>query len=201
MSGDLAMANRLAGQRAKFSRAKALYYSSPEGDDRGRAVRLMAEVLADAPGLGFTEDEVTQLAEVPEEVRRAAILRDRTSEPELPDAEEIALLGQIVDVRHVIERGEGEQSVYAYGYACAPDRLKIGSAMDEPVARVAAQISTATPDRPVLRLVIRTHDCRALERAFHNILRLKGRKVQGAGAEWFRVTIEEVLDLYERVFR
>lgn len=193
------MANRLAGQRAKFSRAKALYHSSPESDDRDRAVRLMAEVLADAPGLGFSEAEVTQLSDVPEEVRRAAALQARSNEPDLPDTEEIELLARVVDVTRRVERGEGGQAVYAYGYDGAPDRLKIGSAMDDPVARVAAQISTGTPDRPVLHLVIRTHDCRALERAMHAILRLRGRRVEGGGAEWFRVSLEEVLDLHERI--
>ncbi len=80
-----------------------------------------------------------------------------------------------------------------------PDRLKIGSATGDSVARVAAQITTGTPDRPALRLVIRTHDCRALDRPLHGILRLNGRKIEGAGAEWFLVTFEEVRDLYERV--
>jgi hypothetical protein len=37
--------------------------------------------------------------------------------------------------------------------------------------------------RPLL--TIRTHNRRALEKALHNILRLKSRHVAGAGAEWF----------------
>lgn len=64
------MANKLAGQRAKFSRALADYRSSDEESRRSRAVQLMAEVLADAPDNGFTEDQVTQGADVPDEVRR-----------------------------------------------------------------------------------------------------------------------------------
>ena len=64
------MANKLAGQRAKFSRARATYYSASDDNERARAARLMAEVLADAPSEGFTEEEVTQSEDVPDEVRR-----------------------------------------------------------------------------------------------------------------------------------
>lgn len=194
------MANKLAGQRAKFSRARALYYSSPEEDQRVRAVQLMAEVIADAPHFGFTEDEVTQSEDVPDEVRRAGALQGggRIAE-ELSDSEEAGLLRRIVDASAVREFGAGEESVYAYGYACAPDRLKIGSARGDALARIAAQISTGTPDRPVLRVVVRTHDCRALERALHNILRLRGRRVEGAGAEWFIASADEVVSLVETI--
>ena len=194
------MANKLAGQRAKFSRARALYYSSPEEEQRTRAVQLMAEVISDAARFGFTEDEVTQSEDVPDDVRRLCTTRElnRTAD-ELSDAEETGLLRRIVDASSVRELGDGEESVYAYGYACAPDRLKIGSARGDALARVAAQISTGTPDKPVLRVVVRTHDCRALERALHAILRLRGRQVEGAGAEWFIVTPDEVVSLVERV--
>jgi hypothetical protein len=53
------MANKLAGQRAKFSRARAIFYSTSDDAQRHRDAELMAEVLAEAPVNGFTEDDVT----------------------------------------------------------------------------------------------------------------------------------------------
>jgi hypothetical protein len=49
-----------------------------------------------------------------------------------------------------------------------------------------------------LLLTIRTHDCRALERVLHGIFRLKGRKIAGAGAEWFIALRDEVIAAHER---
>ena len=98
-----------------------------------------------------------------------------------------------------VEIGEGDETVYSYGYRCAPDRLKIGSCAGDVIARVAAQISTGTPDKPVLLLTIRTHDCRALERVLHGIFRLKKKRVIGAGAEWFLATRDEVIAAYESI--
>jgi hypothetical protein len=56
-------------------------------------------------------------------------------------------------------------ALYAYGHACAPDRLKIGLTEGDTVDRIAAQIGTGTPDKPVLSLEIVTHDCGSLEKA------------------------------------
>jgi hypothetical protein len=63
------MSNKLAGQRAKFSRARAIFYTTPDESQRDRAVRWMGEVLRDAPANGFTEAEVTQGEDVPDRVR------------------------------------------------------------------------------------------------------------------------------------
>ena len=95
--------------------------------------------------------------------------------------------------------GEGNASVYAYGYRCAPDRLKIGMTEGDTVQRIADQISTSTPDQPVLYLEIKTSLCRALERAIHGILEVCGRKVQGGGDEWFKATPEEIQSIYKFV--
>lgn len=194
------MANKLAGQRAKFSRAKAIYHTAGDEEQRRRAARLMAEVLAEAPANGFTEAEVTQDEEVPGEARSLATSILAAPAHEEENAEErVQELATAVDLSDLVETGQGEESVYAYAYRCAPDRMKIGSCRGDVVARVAAQIGTGTPDRPVLLLRIRTHDCRALERALHGILWLKGRQVAGAGAEWFVTTREEVLATVDRV--
>jgi hypothetical protein len=89
--------------------------------------------------------------------------------------------------------------VYAYGYRCAPDRLKIGLTTGDAIQRVAAQIGTGTPDRPVLRLEIRTHDCGALERAIHATLDYRGKRIDGAGREWFKTDREEIVAIYKAV--
>ena len=52
---------------------------------------------------------------------------------------------------------------------------------------------------PVLLLRIRTHDCRALERTLHGMIRLKGKQIAGAGAEWFLATRDEVVAAHEKV--
>jgi hypothetical protein len=191
------VANKLAGQRAKFSRARAVFYTTGDETQRQRAAQLMAEVLAEAPVNGFSEEDVTQGADVPSEPRSLAqaliVESDENAEALIQE------LKLSVDVERVRHFGQGEEFVYAYGYDCAPDRVKLGSCVGDVVARVAAQISTGTPDKPVLLLKIATHDCRALERALHAVFRLKGKQIVGAGAEWFLVSPDEVVEAYQRV--
>lgn len=193
------MANKLAGQRAKFSRARALFYTSDDDAQRRRAVQLMSEVLAQAPANGFAEDEVTQGEDVPDDVRQLAASARLAWQGSEDDADQLVEeLQETVDTTDMLEVGQGDEFVYAYGYPCAPDRLKVGRCSGDVVARIAAQISTGTPDKPALMLRIRTHDCRALERVLHGIFRLDGKQVSGAGAEWFVTTRDEVLTVYER---
>jgi hypothetical protein len=64
------MASRLAGQRAKFTKALADYSKTDDEEKKQGAARRMAEVLIEAPKLRFTEVQVTQGQEVPSEVRR-----------------------------------------------------------------------------------------------------------------------------------
>jgi hypothetical protein len=190
------MANKLAGQRAKFSRARAIFYTSSDETQRQRAVHLMADVLAEAPANDFSEDDVTQGADMPAEVRAM------TRRPSMCEESADELVHEVelsVETRGLRQIGAGAQFVYAYGYPCAPDRLKIGSCAGDVVTRVAAQIGTGTPDKPALRLTIATDDCRGLERALHAILRFQGKQVAGGGAEWFRTTPEDVIDVYHRV--
>jgi hypothetical protein len=193
------MANKLAGQRAKFSRAKAIFYSTSDDAQRYRAAELMAQVLAEAPANGFTEDDVTQGEDVPDDARQlSSRLPVEPPAIEDPDALVVALQAT-VDTADVLEIGQGDEFVYAYGYRCAPDRLKIGSCSGDVIARIAAQIGTGTPDKPVLLLRIRTHDCRALERTLHGMLRLKGKQIAGAGAEWFLATRDELIAAHEKI--
>lgn len=104
-----------------------------------------------------------------------------------------------MDTSSVTRIGEGSGAVYAYGYACAGDRLKVGSTEVDTIQRIAAQITTSTPDKPVLLLEIRTNECRCLEKAIQSILEVRGRKILGAGTEWFKTSREEVLTIYEFV--
>jgi hypothetical protein len=80
-----------------------------------------------------------------------------------------------------------------------PGRLKIGLTDGDTVQRIAAQIGTSTPDKPMLVLEIRTSRCRALERAIHGTLEARGQKIVGDRAEWFRCTRDELLAIYRFV--
>jgi hypothetical protein len=86
--------------------------------------------------------------------------------------------------------------VYAYGYRCAPDRLKIGRTDGDVVSRIVNQINESTPDRPVLHLVLATSNPSALERALHGGLVLRDRKVEGGGKEWYRTTVADIVTIY-----
>jgi len=196
------MANKLAGQRMKFTKARALYYQTDDESQRRDAVRKMAEVLADAPANGFAEADVTQGGEVPVEVREVAATAHAApanTDDEPDDRPAAVQLSDTVDTSDLVERGTGPETVYAYGYPCARDRLKIGRTTGEVVTRVANQIHTGTPDKPSLYLIIYTRDGAGLERVLHDVFRFQGKKIAGAGAEWFRVGRDEILRVYEHV--
>ena len=191
------MANKLAGQKAKYTKALAEYNRTDETELKTGPARRMAEVLQQAPGSGFSEDDVTGGKDVPDEIRRLVAQGEMSDEPMAEDPEQLVeLLQEMVDTSDVREEGEGIQFLYAYGYRCAPDRLKVGRADKDVIDRIADQISTGTPDKPSLFLTIRTSDCRLLERAIHGVLRLRNKKVGGGGAEWFLTTREELLEIY-----
>jgi len=194
------VANKLAGQRAKFTKALQDFNITDDEAVRSHAVDKMAQALRDAPSFGFREDDVTQGQDVPAAV--VETLKSGTVGAALVSDDEEALVAEVaatVDTRDVSELGVGGSCVYAYGYACAPDRLKIGRADGDPVARVAAQITTSTPDKPRLVLVLHTDDAGALERGLHAWFQLRGRRLEGGGKEWFRVTKDEVIEAYRRL--
>ena len=74
--------------------------------------------------------------------------------------------------------------------------MKIGYAKNSAVDRIAFQIRTGMPDTPRLLLEISTKDCRALESVLHGIFKLRGRKIEGIGDEWYRVTRDMVIEVY-----
>jgi len=194
------MANKLAGQRAKFTKALQDFNTTDENGVRAQAVDKMAQALRDAPSFGLGEDDVTQGQDVPAAVMEK--LQAGTVEVAPASDDDEALVAEVattVDTSELSEFGVGGSCVYAYGYACAPDRLKIGRADGDAVARVAAQITTSTPDKPRLVVVLHTDDAGALERGLHAWFQLRGRRLEGGGKEWFRVTKDEVIEAYHRL--
>lgn len=187
----------LAGQRASFTWALNQFNLAEDDDTKATNARRMAKIIQRAPSIGFTADEITQKQPYPEaEVTQYFGETPAELGPDVVEAQAIEAVHQLVDTSDLIRVGDGAAVVYAYGYPCAPDRLKIGLTTGDTVQRVVAQISTGTPDRPSLLLEIRTHDCNALERAIHAVLDYRGKRVSGAGKEWFRTTREEVLGIY-----
>ena len=117
-------------------------------------------------------------------------------DPGITEEQAIRTVEETVDTSDVTRIGEGTGVVYAYGYRCCEDRLKVGFTEANTVQRIAAQISTSTPDKPVLLIEIRSDQCRALERAIQATLETRGRKIAGGGAEWFKASRDEVLAIY-----
>jgi len=189
---------KLPGQRAQFTWALNQYNKLDDSAQQDHFVRVMAKYIRNAPVYGFSVEDVTQGQSYPAD-KVQKYLDDPTigSEPDISEAQAIEKVEQLVDTSGVRRRGDGSGIVYAYGYRCAPDRLKIGSTNTDAVQRIAAQIGTSTPDIPVLFLEIRTDKCRVLERALHAILEYRGRKILGGGDEWFRISLLEVEQLYE----
>jgi hypothetical protein len=194
------MATKLAGQKAKYTKALVEYNSTEDDARRQNAQRQMSEVVLEAPQNGFTVAEVTGGKEIPSEIQR--LIDNGISLPISPAEDPEQLVKQLerkVDTSDLQEEGNGEQFVYAYGYRCAPDRLKINRCEGDVIGCVTSQFHTSTPDKPTLFLVIRTSDCRALEMAMHGLLRLKQRKVVGGGDEWYLTTRDELLEIHRLI--
>jgi hypothetical protein len=192
----------LGGQRAQFTWALNQYNQSEDPETRASFARRMAKYIAAAPRNNFSADQITQGQSYPaSEVSK--YLNDENLDSEHGPSEEQALstVQETVDSSDVVRIGGGGGAgvVYAYGYRCCPDRLKIGYTEVDTVQRIAAQIGTSTPDKPRLMLEIRTDQCRSLERAIQATLETRGRKIAGAGSEWFKTSRDEVLAIYQFV--
>ena len=187
----------LAGQRAQFTYALNQYNLSDDPDTRTKFVRAMAKYIAAAPSNGFTVEQLTKGQTYPVGEVNEVIAANATEDPGITEEQAQRTVDEAVDSSNVIRIGEGAAAVYAYGYRGYPDRLKVGSTEADTVQRIAAQIGTGTPDKPILHVEIKTNGCRALERAIHAVLEARGKKITGGGAEWFKVTREELLSIYE----
>jgi hypothetical protein len=192
----------LAGQRAQFTWALNQYNLAEDAETRSKFAKRMAKYIATAPSNGFTVEDVTQGQIYPSsEVDQYINDPDLNDEPGITEEQAIRTVEEAVDTADVVRKGEGAGIVYAYGYRCCTDRLKVGFTEANTVQRIAAQISTSTPDKPVLLIEIKTDQCRALERAIQATLETRGRKIAGGGTEWFKATRDEVLAIYEFITR
>ena len=190
----------LAGQRAQFTWALNQYNLAEDAEKQAYYARRMAKYIAAAPTNGFTVEQVTQGQLYPAgEVAQYLPTAIADTDSGISEAEALDEVAEAVDTSDVVRLGEGSKTVYAYGYRCAPDRLKIGLTEGDTVQRIAAQISTGTPDKPALLLEIKTHDCGSLERAIHATLEYRGRRISGAGKEWFKASREEVISVYQSI--
>ena len=117
----------LAGQRAQFTWSLRQYNLAEDGEKQALYARRMAKYIAAAPTNGFTVEQVTQGQLYPE-AEVARYLDETTTDlgPDLSEGQALREVAEAVDVSDVTRLGEGSTVVYAYGYRCAPDRLKIG---------------------------------------------------------------------------
>src|SRR5215472_19115241 len=191
-----------AGQSAKYTKNLNIY-RGPETDATARqnAVRQMAEVIVDAPKFNFTELDVTRGQEIPDEVREY-IAKGRPLNPKRwgPDDHEPEPAPSRVDTSGMTTLGDGSEVVYVFGYDCTPRRCKIGYRLDgDYETRVSEQMNSSAPGRPTIYVVIRTDDCRSLEKFLHGHLGLRGRRIKDAPtAEWFETTGDEIVEIYHR---
>jgi T5orf172 domain len=183
----------LSGQRTQFTWALNEYNKSDDPSVRARFVRHMAASIRNAMAGGFSRDEITRGKSYPaDEVTGALSVPDVALEADVSEAQAKETLHNSVDSTDARRKGTGAGSVYAYGYRCAPDRMKIGYTEGDTIERIAAQIGTSTPDKPVLLFEVRTDRSRALERALHAILVYRGKKIRGGGDEWFVTSVDEI---------
>ena len=200
MAGD-ELYDKRRGQRMLLTKWIKIYNSTDDEGEREKAARKLADVLAWAGSVGMSPAEIAEDRDVPHRAMELLAAGEGIGSPadESELREAANEVESSVDTSSVTRLGAGTGSVYAYGYKCAPDRLKIGRSDGDVVRRIAEQISTSTPDRPVLHLVLATSNPGALERTLHGALALRDRKVDGGGKEWYRATIAEIVAIYQAV--
>jgi hypothetical protein len=143
----------LPGQRAQFTWALRPYNLAEDPEKKAEFARRMAKYVAAAPANGFTVEQVTQGQLYPAaEVARCLDSAETDADPGISEGEALREIAQAVDTTDVVRLGQGPRVVYAYGYGCLADRLKIGLTEGDTVDRIAAQIGTSAPDKPVLEL-------------------------------------------------
>ncbi|MFO1129741.1 MAG: GIY-YIG nuclease family protein [Rhodospirillales bacterium] len=197
---ELYTPSKRAGQRMLLTKWINTYKSAEEDGEKERAAQKLADVLAWAQSVGMSPQDIAEDRYLDLPQRTLELLGTGQGIGSPPDDAEIQEavreVQSSVDTTNVIRLGEGNELVYVYGYACAPDRLKIGRTKNDVVKRIFDQINASTPDRPILRLVLSTSNPGALERALHGALILRARRVEGGGREWYRTTVAEILELY-----
>jgi hypothetical protein len=117
----------LAGQRAQFTWSLNQYNLSEDPDTRTKFARRMAKYIAAAPANGFTASQVTGGQSYPSEVDQLVSDPSINDDPGITEEQAVRTVKEIVDTSDVTKIGEGAGVVYAYGYRCCQDRIKIGS--------------------------------------------------------------------------
>jgi len=193
----------LGTHRGNFTWALNKYNETDHPPTQEKFARYMAKYVKAAQADGFSLDAVSNGQSYPaDEVQKYFDAPPLNDVPEMSEEQLNESLAQKVDTTSVVRKGAGNEFVYAYGYNCAPDRLKIGmSSQTDCVQRIVQQINTSTPDRPVLHVEIKTDHSYSLERAMHSILIHRGKKIHGGGDEWFKTTAAEIIDIYQFVMK
>ena len=102
--------------------------------------------------------------------------------------------------------GTGDQFVYLYYFDTYKQsalqnehlywRCKIGETTKKPEKYIKVR-GTNMPEKPIIALLLRTHDCSNLEKFIHAALKLKGRHIKDTlGNEWFLTNPDEVAQLF-----
>lgn len=118
-----------------------------------------------------------------------------------PDVDFVAFTVEYAVTRNTTMSGHGLEAVYVYGFANDPDYLKIGMASGASTVhgayrRVMQQVGTSNRQLPVLYHVFFTDNSRRLEAKLHRHFKNLGRwTYEGAGTEWFRVSLGEVMEV------
>lgn len=110
------------------------------------------------------------------------------------------------------EIGEGNNAVYVYYYDGYKElallqgkeiwQCKIGRTDVDPIGRIFSQAGTCYPELPHLALIINCEDSSTLEKALHNILKIKKRWISNApGKEWYYSSPEEIETLYNTIVK
>ena len=107
-----------------------------------------------------------------------------------------------VDTSHMNSIGCGSQSVYLYYFPAYSTtetyKCNIGKTTGDVENRVSDQTGDQLPEKPKIALIIRTDDCKALEKEIHDRLKRMGRWLDPnsgddvVGVEWFRTNPAEV---------
>jgi hypothetical protein len=141
---EAAMANKdelydkRRGQRMLLTKWIKVYNSTDDDAEQEKAVRKLADVLSWAASVGISPYELAEDRELPHRALQLLQTSPGSVEP-ASDAELIDAIEDVelaVDTMDVVRLGKGEASVYAYGYHCAPERLKIGKTAGDIVRRI-----------------------------------------------------------------
>lgn len=74
--------------------------------------------------------------------------------------------------------------------------VKIGLSTTSVDQRIAMQVGTAMPERPVMLFEVECDDCAKLEKAIHAVLDFKGFKMPDSmGNEWFSINPDDLMSL------